>query len=295
MIQITAAQVRELRERTGAGMMECKRALEETQGDMETAIEWLRKSGLAKAVKRAGRIAAEGIIVIALEGRRAAMVEVNSETDFVAKGDDFRAFAEGVARRALKSAPADLDALMGLPLEDGGNLTVADRRQELAARIGENIGVRRFAFMETDGVLGSYRHGTPARIGVLVDMKGGDEALAKDIAMHIAASRPLCINADQVPQDLLAKEKEIYAAQAAESGKPPQVIEKMVEGRLKKFIAAVTLLGQPFVKNPELSVGKLLSDAGAEVKRFERFEVGEGIEKKGGDFAAEVMAQVKGH
>jgi elongation factor Ts len=182
---------------------------------------------------------------------------------------------------------------MVMPLEDGGHVTVGDRRQALVARIGENINVRRFAYLESSGVLGAYRHGT--RIGVLVDMKGGDETLAKDLAMHIAASRPLYISAEEVPQALLAKEKEIYLAQAVESGKPPQVIEKTVEGRVKKFIAEVTLIGQPFVKNDHISVGKLLSDAGAAVRRFERFEVGEGIEKKAGDFAAEVMAQVKGH
>jgi elongation factor Ts len=296
MTQISAAQVKELRERTGAGMMECKKALTEAQGDMEAAIEWLRKSGLAKAVKRSARTAAEGVIVIeqAADAKRAAMVEVNCETDFVAKGDDFRAFASGVARLVLAGRPADMAALMGTPME--ADASVESRRQALIARIGENIDVRRFALIETDGVLGTYLHGT--RIGVLVELAGGDTALARDIAMHVAASRPICISAEQVPAETMAKEREIASAkavkEAAEKGKPSHVIPKMVEGALKKFLEEVTLLGQSFVKNPDITVGELLKENNAQVKRYERFEVGEGIEKKSGNFAEEVMAQVKG-
>jgi elongation factor Ts len=294
MTQITAARVKELRERTGAGMMECKKALTEAHGDMDAAIEWLRKSGLAKAVKRSVRTAAEGVIAIEVEasGKRAAMAEVNCETDFVAKGDEFREIGAAVARRALQAQPADIDALMAAPLAEGGSLTIGERRQELAAKLGEHIDVRRYALRTTDSRLASYLHGT--RIGVLVEMHGGSPELAKDIAMHIAASRPICISAEQVPAETLAKEREIFMAQAAASGKPPQVVEKMVEGRLKKFVAEVTLTGQPFVKNPEMTVGQLLAESGAEVRWFERFEVGEGIEKKTANFAEEVMAQVKG-
>jgi len=291
---ITASMVKELRERTGSGMMECKKALVETGGDIEAAIELMRKSGLAKAGKRAGKVAAEGTIVIALgdDGRRAAMVEVNSETDFVAKGDDFRAFAEAVARTAAAQAPADLDALLAATL-DGADGTVDGVRQELAARIGENINVRRFVLLEAgDAQLASYLHGT--RIGVVVQHAGGGEELGKDVAMHVAASRPVCVAEADVPAELVAKEREIFTAQAAESGKPANIVEKMVDGRVRKFLAEVTLVGQPFVKNPDQSVGDLLKGAGASVLRFERFEVGEGIEKKQENFAAEVMAQVQG-
>jgi len=291
---ITASMVKELRERTGSGMMECKKALVETGGDIEAAIEQMRKSGLAKAGKRAGKVAAEGMIEIARadDGRGAAMVEVNSETDFVAKGDDFRAFAAAVARTALEQAPADLDALLAAPLA-GGNGSVDAVRQELAVKIGENIKVRRFVRIDADdGALASYQHGTG--IGVVVACNGADDTLGRDVAMHIAASRPVCVSEQEVPAELIAKEREIFAAQAAESGKPDNIVEKMVAGRLRKYLAEITLLGQPFVKNPDQSVGDLLKGAGAGVTRFERFEVGEGIEKKQEDFAAEVMAQVQG-
>jgi len=291
---ITASMVKELRERTGSGMMECKKALVETGGDIDAAIELMRKSGLAKADKRAGKVAAEGTIEIAqaADGRRAAMVEINSETDFVAKGDDFRAFAAAVAQSALEHAPADLAALLAAPLA-GGTGSVDAARQELAARIGENINVRRCVVVEVaDGALASYLHGT--RIGVVVAFTGGDEELGKDLAMHVAASRPVCIAEQEVPAELVAKEREIYAAQAAESGKPANIVEKMVEGRVRKYLGEVTLVGQPFVKNPDQSVGDLLQGAGASVTRFERFEVGEGIDKKQENFAAEVMAQVQG-
>lgn len=285
-MSITAAQVKELRERTGSGMMECKKALVETGGDLEAAVELMRKQGLAKADKKAGRVAAEGTIVInlAADGARAVAVEVNCETDFVATGPDFRAFADSVAQRALDDAPADLDALLAAKL---GDSTVEETRRSMIAKIGENITVRRFAVVAREGDrIGSYLHGT--RIGVLVDMSGGDDDLARDIAMHVAASRPVCVGEADVPADLLAKEREIIAAQASQEGKPANIVEKMVEGRLRKYLAEVTLLGQPFVKDPDQVVGKLLSAAGATVHGFVRMEVGEGIEKKVEDFAEEV-------
>jgi elongation factor Ts len=290
---ITAALVKELRERTGAGMMECKKALVETDGDIDAAIEHMRKTGLAKADKKAGRTAAEGLIAIARsdDGKHAAMVEVNSETDFVSKGDDFQGFARAVAETALESRPADLDALLATTLK-GGDASVADTCKALIAKIGENMNVRRFALVDASGSLESYLHGS--RIGVLVDLEGGSPELARDIAMHVAASRPQCVDESSVPAEAIEKEKEIFAAQAAESGKPANIIEKMVEGRVKKFLKEITLLGQPFVKDPDTTVEKLLKDAGATVRRFDRFEVGEGIEKKVENFADEVMAQVKG-
>ncbi|MEJ2629754.1 MAG: translation elongation factor Ts [Acidihalobacter sp.] len=289
-MQITASQVKELRERTGAGMMECKKALTEAGGDMEAAIEAMRKSGAAKAVKKAGRIAAEGQVVVAMsdDARAAVLLEVNCETDFVGKDESFEQFSASVAARALAEAPADLGALMELDL-DGKSVETA--RQELISKVGENVQVRRFVRLESEGErLGSYSHGV--RIGVLVDLEGGDAELARDLCMHIAASRPICVDEDQVPQENIDKEREIFSAQAAESGKPPQIVEKMVEGRIKKFLGEITLLGQPFVKQPDLSVAQLLKEKGATVKRFVRFEVGEGIEKKSENFADEVMAQV---
>lgn len=290
---ITAALVKELRERTGAGMMECKKALVETDGDIEAAIELMRKSGMAKADKKAGRTAADGLVVIktSADGKQATIVEINSETDFVAKGDDFINFANAIAARVLASKPADLDALMALPLQDGGE-SVEHARKELIAKLGENMSVRRFELLETSGQIGSYMHG--ARIGVLVDLEGGDETLGKDLAMHIAASRPTCVSEEDVSAELIEKEKEIFSAQAAESGKPADIIEKMVGGRIKKFLKEITLMGQPFVKDPDQTIEKLLKGAGAKVNRFTCFEVGEGIEKKTENFADEVMAQVKG-
>lgn len=293
-MQITAQMVKELRERTGSGMMECKKALTESDGDLEAAVELMRKRGLAKADKKAGRVAAEGIIAAELAGdaRSGALVEINSETDFVAKGDDFKAFAAAIARRVLVSDPADLTALNALPLEEGGP-DVETARQELVARIGENIQLRRFARFETSaGQLAQYLHG--ARIGVMVEMEGGDQELARDICMHIAASRPLCVDADEVPEETRAKEREILVAQAQDSGKPAEIIDKMVDGRMRKWLAEVTLLGQPFVKDPDQSVAGLLKARGARVVRFVRYEVGEGIEKKQENFAEEVAAQVKG-
>jgi elongation factor Ts len=291
---ISAAQVKELRQRTGCGMMECKNALVEAAGDMEAAAETLRKSGLAKADKKAGRVAAEGVIVVDVsgDGRTAVMVEVNSETDFVAKKDEFRAFANAVAARVMSDAPADLDALLGMPLQDDGE-SIEEARRGLVATIGENINVRRFVRRAAQaGGLSSYLHG--GRIGVLVEVTGGEADLGKDIAMHIAASRPVCVDEGGVPREMLDKEKEIFSAQAAASGKPADIVEKMVNGRMRKFLAEVTLVGQPFVKDPDQTVAKLLKGAGATVQGFDRMELGEGVEKKSENFAEEVMAQVQG-
>ena len=290
---ISAAMVKDLRERTGLGMMDCKAALAETNGDMEAAIDLLRKKAGSKVEKKAGRTAAEGAIGAYLSPDRklAAMVEVNSETDFVAKGDDFQAFANAVAAAVAKHNPANVNAVAELKLDSGE--TVAKAREGLVAKLGENIGVRRFVRLAASkGQVATYVHGR--KIGVVTEVAGGDEQLAKDVAMHVAASKPECVSRDQVPAALIAKEKEIFSAQAAESGKPANIIEKMVEGRINKFLGEITLLGQPFVKDPETSVEKLLKSKNASVAGFTRFEVGEGIEKKSGDFAAEVMAQVKG-
>lgn len=294
-MQITASMVKELRERTGAGMMECKKALTESDGDMESAIDLMRKSGQAKADKKAGRIAAEGVIVISEsdDGTQAAIVEINCETDFVAKDNDLRAFANSVAEQILVQAPADVASLSALMLAGDENQSVEQTRQALVSKIGENIQIRRFErLILSGGQLGRYLHGH--RIGVLVDMKGGDAVLAKDIAMHIAASRPLCVSQKDVPEEVIVKEKEILTAQAQTSDKPPEIIEKMVQGRLKKYLAEVTLLGQPFVKDPDTTVSQLLSQSSAECLGFIRYEVGEGIEKKTDNFAEEVMAQVTG-
>jgi elongation factor Ts len=289
---ISAALVKDLRERTGAGMMECKKALVEVNGDIDAAIDLMRKSGAAKADKKAGRIAAEGLIVFntSADGKDAAMVEVNCETDFVTKSDDFLNFSSAVAQLILDKKPADIDALRALTM-DGGE-SVADATKNLIAKVGENMNVRRFVSKTTDGVFGCYLHG--GRIGVLVELQGGDEALAKDIAMHVAASKPECVSEADIDPALIAKEREIFIAQAAESGKPAEIIEKMVEGRIKKFLKEVTLLGQPFVKNPDQTVEQLLKEAGATVVGFDRLEVGEGIEKKVENFAEEVMAQAQG-
>ena len=285
-MQISAAQVKELRERTGAGMMECKQALVDEQGDMEAAVENLRKKGQAKADKKSGRIAAEGVIGLAVtaDGRGGALVEVNCETDFVAKQDEFKAFAASLAERALGERPVDVQALVALPLEPGGGPTVEERRQELIMQIGENITVRRIKVAESrDGRIGAYSHS--GRIGVLVDIDTSDDALAKDIAMHVAASRPMAVAKTDMPAGALEKEREILAAQVADSGKPPEIQEKIVTGRLNKYLRDVTLMGQPFVKDPDVSVEKHLGEAGASVAGFFRFEVGEGIEKNVGDVA----------
>jgi elongation factor Ts len=290
-MQISAALVKELRERSGAGMMECKSALVATSGDLEAAFEHLRKSGAAKAAKKAGRIAAEGAIVVQEKGGVAVIVEINSETDFVANDENFTRFSGAVANTVITAKPADVAALGGLALS-GGAETVETARQNLVAKIGENISVRRFALVEAaGGALGAYLHGK--RIGVLVELEGGTSDLAKDVAMHVAASNPVCVAESDVPQALLDKEREIRLAQAQASGKPADIVEKMVAGQIKKFIAESTLLGQPFVKDPDTTVGKLVAKAGAKVRRFIRFEVGEGIEKKQVDFAEEVAAQAR--
>lgn len=294
-MEITAALVKELRERTGSGMMECKKALVEANGDIEAAIEAMRKSGQAKAAKKAGRIAAEGLIAIkfSADNKRAALVEVNCETDFVAKDGNFSSFVEAVAQRALDSEAADVESLLGLPLHQGEETTINTAREALIAKIGENMSVRRFErFVTQNGNLYSYRHGS--RIGVVVELEGGNEDLGRDLCMHIAASNPVCVNSDEMPAELLVKEREIAQAQALESGKPANIMEKMVEGQMRKFLAANTLLGQPFVKNQDVTVEKLLAEQKSKVVRFRRFEVGEGIEKRQDDFAAEVMAQVRG-
>jgi elongation factor Ts len=290
-MNITADAVKQLRERTGAGMMECKKALVETQGNLDAAAELMRKQGLAKADKKATRVAAEGVIVIerAADGHAAAMVEVNCETDFVARGGDFGAFAQAVAATALTAKPASLEALLAQRLVSGE--TIDERRRELIAKIGENLSVRRFAVLSSPGQVSAYVHGT--RIGALVAIEGGDATLARDVAMHVAASNPRYVGMADVPAEVVAKEREILTEQAQGEGKPPEIVAKMVEGRLRKSLGEITLSGQAFVKDPDQSVEKLLKSAKATVKAFERFEVGAGIEKKQDDFVAEVMAQVK--
>jgi len=288
MAEITASMVKELRESTGLGMMECKKALQDAAGDMKAATDLLRIKSGAKAMKASGRTAAEGVVAsyIAADGKTGALVEVNSETDFVAKSEDFIGFARGVARAVAEGNPAQVEALAAAQLPGQGS--VEDARKELVMRLGENISPRRFARFSTGGRLVSYLHG--GRIGVMVDLTGGDEALGKDLAMHIAASKPICVTSDQVPAETIAKEREIYRAQAAESGKPANIVEKMVDGRVAKFLAEVTLYGQPFVKNPDQTVEQLLKEKAAKVNGFTMFTVGEGIEKRSTDFAAEVAA-----
>ena len=288
---ITASLVKELRERTGAGMMECKKALVECDGDIEAAAELMRKSGAAKADKKAGRVAADGAVKIKVsdDGKKAVIVEVNSETDFVAKDENFQNFANAVADTVFDNEPESVEVLNEMTIASGE--TVAQAREALVAKIGENIQVRRFRIVNAEGSLVSYQHG--ARIGVLVDSTAEND-MGRDIAMHIAAVNPQHVQESDVPAETVDKEKAILVAQAESSGKPPEIIEKMIMGRLKKFLAEITLLGQPFVKDPDQTVGKLLSSANASVNGFVRFEVGEGIEKKQEDFAAEVMAQVKG-
>ena len=288
---ISASMVKELRERTGAGMMECKKALVETGGDMDAAVNFLRKSGQAKADKKSSRVAAEGRIVIAVDGKRAVMAEINSETDFVAKDENFVNFAEAVVRLALGSNIDRVDALMSAPLR--GGQTVESARTALVAKVGENISVRRIGAVAADDHLGSYTHNV--RIGALVAMRGGNSELARDIAMHVAAVNPAWLDESSVSGEPLERERAIYTEQAKESGKPPEIVEKMVAGRIAKYLKEITLLGQPFIRDTDVTVSKLLKDADAEVTAFLRFEVGEGIEKKQDNFAEEVMAQVKGN
>ncbi|WP_367605811.1 translation elongation factor Ts [Legionella sp. W05-934-2] len=288
---ISAKQVAQLRQMTGAGMMECKKFLEITDGDIDKAITEMRKAGQAKADKKAGRIAADGAVVVALSNdkKQAMMIEVNSETDFVARDENFVSFANKAATVALKHNASSVAELSGLPIADGQ--TVEEARQQLVAKIGENIQIRRMVSMSADSVIGCYLHGS--RIGVLVGMNSGDETLAKDLAMHVAASKPMVVNSNQVSAEAIENEREIYTAQARESGKPEEIIAKMIEGRLNKFIDEVSLLGQPFVKDPNKKVSQLLKEKNADVAQFIRFEVGEGIEAKEDNFVEEVMAQVR--
>ena len=296
-INISAAMVKELRERTASGMMECKRALVEAEGDMELAIENMRKSGLAKADKKSGRIAAEGIIGVKVseDGKAVAIVDINCETDFVAKADDFVGFVNSVTVALLNADNIETEEqLLAMPLEDG--ISVDEMRRGLISKLGENITVRRFErFKATDGGTACYLHGS--KIGVIVELATPDQELGKDIAMHIAASKPVCVSADQVSADTIAKEKEIFLAQQEDKikGKPADIVEKMIAGRVGKFLAEVTLLGQPFIKDDKITIAQLVASKGNNALRFVRFEVGEGIEKKEENFAEEVMAQVRGN
>ena len=289
MTTISASMVKELRERTGLGMMDCKKALADADGDMDKAIEDLRKASGLKAAKKASRVAAEGIVMtqVAEDGNYGAIIEINSETDFVARDDNFLAFSKDVLNLAFANSDADVDALLSSGVED--------LREKLVQKIGENVNVRRVDRLQFDnadqGIVESYVHSNN-RIAVLISLKGGDEALARDIAMHIAAVNPMVVRPEDVPEEVLAKESEIYSAQARESGKPEEIIEKMISGRLRKFISEVSLLEQPFVKDPEMSVTSLLKESGADIVKFVRYEVGEGIEKEEEDFAAEVAAQL---
>ena len=290
MAEVTAGMVKELREKTDAPMMECKKALAEAGGDMAKAEEILRVKLGNKASKAASRVAAEGVVAafIAPDGKKGALVELNCETDFVAKNEEFLGFAGALAELAATQGPADVEALSRLPLKGA---TVEETRKTLVGKIGENMAIRRFSRMTTAGRLASYVHGG-ARIGVLVNVTGGDEALARDLAMHIAASKPVALAQADVPAELVQKERAIASAKAAESGKPANIVEKMVEGSVQKFLKEVTLLGQPFVKNDKQSVEQLLKSKGASVGGFALYVVGEGLEKKKDDFVSEVMAQV---
>ena len=287
---IPAALVKELRERTSAGMMECKKYLQKAEGDIELAIDLMRKEGSLKAAKKEGRTTAEGVVVIAGDGKAAVMLEVNCETDFVTRGDDFQQFTNTVVTAALANRTDTIEALSAVALDTGK--TVEETRAELIAKIGENINLRRVTLIQSESRASFYVHG--GKIGVVVDLSVDNDALGKDIAMHIAATSPLVVDASQVPTQLIEKEKEIYSSQAQESGKPADIIEKMVAGRIKKYLDEVCLLGQPFVKNPDVKIEQLLADANAKVNRFERFVVGEGIEKAADNFVEEVMAQARG-
>ena len=291
MANITAAMVKDLRERTGLGMMDCKKALSEAEGDIEKAIDDLRKASGMKAAKKASRVAADGIVItkVASDGNYGVILEVNSETDFVARDESFLSFANGAVEAAFANKDADVPAILASGLED--------QREKLVQKIGENINIRRVARLQfadaNEGIVESYVHSN-SRIAVLISLRGGDESLAKDIAMHIAAVNPMVVRAEDVPEETLAKESEIYSAQARESGKPEEIIEKMISGRLKKFVAEISLLEQQFVKDPDSTISDLLKAAGADVVDFVRYEVGEGIEKEEVDFAAEVAAQIAG-
>jgi elongation factor Ts len=289
---ITAALVKELRDRTGAGMMDCKKALVETNADLEAAIDLMRASGAAKAAKKAGRVASEGLVNVTVsdDNKQAAILEVNSETDFVTKGSAFIDFVDSLGHLALKNKPESVESFLGQKLDSGE--TVDEARENIIAKIGENISVRRVQIISTEtGILGAYKHGD--RIAVLTVLASQDSALAKDVAMHIAASRPECISEDQLSEELLEREKAIFIEQARESGKPDNIIEKMIVGRMKKFVNEVTLYGQSFVKDPDVTVGELVKSNNSKVESFVRYEVGEGIEKKEDNFVEEVMAQAQ--
>ena len=289
---ITAALVKELRERTGAGMMDCKKALIETSADLEAAIDLMRTSGAAKAAKKSGRVASEGLVNLTVsdDSKNAVILEVNSETDFVTKGSAFIDFVDALGSLALKNKPESLEVFLSQTL--GSGETVDEARQGIIAKIGENISVRRLQIVTTEnGVLGAYKHGE--RIAVLAVLSGADGELAKDIAMHVAASKPECVSEDQLSSELVEREKAIFVGQAKESGKPDNIIEKMVVGRMKKFVKEVTLYGQAFVKDPDTTVRALVKSKGAEVESFIRYEVGEGMEKKEDNFVEEVMAQAQ--
>jgi len=286
---ISAGLVKELRDRTAAGMMDCKKALTETDGDIERAVELLRQIGAASAERKAGRIAAEGVIdqLVDEEGRRGVVVEVNCETDFVAKDESFRQFVRAVAESVLEYDPDNLESLSQMTLGDG---TIETARQKLIGQVGENVSIRRFErIIEENGLIAGYLHGT--RIGVLVSVEGQKTGLARDVAMHVAASKPLCVSEDQMPADVLEREKSIFLAQARDSGKPDDIIQRMVDGKIKKYLNENTLLGQVYVKDPDISVGQLLDTAKVRVNQMARFEVGEGLEKRQTDFVSEVMAQ----
>ena len=289
-MQITATMVKELRERTGAGMMECKKALTESSGDMDAAIEQMRKSGQAKADKKAGRIAAEGAIIISTssDAKQAAIVEINCETDFVAKDEQFQVFSKQLSELVLENDIRTVEELNNL--NTGSGQSVEQARLELVTKIGENIKIRRFEKIKADSAIASYVHGK--RIGVLIEYSGGSVEVGKDIAMHVAATNPLCISETEVPSDVLDKEKEIAKAQADASGKPPEIVEKMVMGKVKKFIKENTLLGQAYVKDDSITVKKYLKGENASINKFIRFEVGEGLEKRSENFADEVMKQI---
>ncbi len=291
-MNITAAMVKELRQRTDAPMMECKKFLVATEGDIELAIHEMRKAGQAKADKKADRVAAEGVVMFSMsdDAKRAVLVEVNCETDFVARDSNFIEFVNHVANTALVSGTTDIAALSQEKMTDS-DLNIEEIRQSLVAKLGENIQLRRIELVESEEAIGGYLHGS--RIGVLVNMKQGSQELAKDLAMQIAAARPLVVRPEQVPAEEIARERDIFMAQARESGKPEAIIEKMVEGRIQKFLAEKSLLGQDFVKNPNQKISQLLKEKNAEVVSFVCFEVGEGIDKKVDNFVEEVMAQVR--
>ena len=291
-VKISAADVKKLRDATGAGMMDCKKALVETNADLEAAIDLMRASGAAKAAKKAGRVASEGLVNVTIsdDNKQAAILEVNSETDFVTKGSAFIDFVDSLGRLALKNKPESVESFLGQKLNSGE--TVDEARENIIAKIGENISVRRVQIISTEtGILGAYKHGD--RIAVLTVLASQDSALAKDVAMHIAASRPECISEDQLSEELLEREKAIFIEQARESGKPDNIIEKMIVGRMKKFVSEVTLYGQSFVKDPDVTVGELVKSNNSKVESFVRYEVGEGIEKKEDNFVEEVMAQAQ--